>query len=53
MYNVTLRCVRESLLQWKSSKYYLLVCVCVCIRALACVHVCTRARGHVHERTCM
>jgi hypothetical protein len=29
MYDVTLRRVRESLLPWKSNKYYLLVCVCV------------------------
>ena len=47
-YNVTLRRVRESLLTWKSDKYYIFVCVrarpaylcpgrwaCVC----ACVHV--------------
>jgi hypothetical protein len=48
MYNVKLRRVRESLLQWKSNKYYLLVCVCVraCVRA--CVHLSNRARGRVH-----
>ena len=32
-YNVTLRRVRESLLQWKSNKYYILDCVCACVRA--------------------
>ena len=32
------------MLPWKSSKYYILVCVC----ALACVHVGTRGRGLVN-----
>jgi hypothetical protein len=48
-YNVTIRRVRESLLPWKSSKYYLLVCVCMGARK--CVHVDSRARGHVHAHS--
>jgi hypothetical protein len=38
-YNVTMRLVPESLLPWKSNKYYL--CECVCARACpgACMHV--------------
>jgi hypothetical protein len=36
-WNVTMRRIHESLLQWKSSKYYLLVCMCKC--ACAYVHV--------------
>jgi hypothetical protein len=35
-YNVTLRRVHESLLPWKSNKYYLLVCACACVRTSAC-----------------
>ena len=31
-YNVTLRPFRESLLPWKSNKYYIFVYVCVCAR---------------------
>jgi hypothetical protein len=42
-YNVTMRRVRESLLPYKSNKYYLLVC--------ACVRVGTRARGRMLDRT--
>jgi hypothetical protein len=41
-YDVTLRRVRESLLPWKSNKYYvfrLCKCLCVCLGA--------RARGRV------
>ena len=34
-YNVTLRCVLELLLPWKSNKYYLLICVCVLAGILA------------------
>ena len=52
-YNVTLRRVRESLLPWKSNKYYWLVCVCACayvrVRALMWVPgslgVCMRIRA--------
>ena len=40
MYDVTLRRVRESLLPWKSNKYYLLVCVRMGART--CVHMGTR-----------
>ena len=40
------RRVCESLLPWKSNKYYLLVCVCMGARK--CVRVDSRARGHVH-----
>jgi hypothetical protein len=42
MYNITVRYVHESLLPWKSSKYYLLVCVCIpghvgiCMSVRAC-----------------
>jgi hypothetical protein len=42
--DVTLKRVHESLLPWKSNKYYFLVCVCV--RALG-----SRVRGRVHART--
>ena len=51
-YNVTLRRVRESLLPWKSNKYYMLVCWCM--RARACVRACgyrgawTCACAYVH-----
>ena len=49
MYNVTLRSVTESLLLWKSDKYYLLVCVCARVRA--CVYsgawACACAYVHV------
>ena len=44
-YNVTLRRFRESLLPWKSNKYYILMCACVLARlgewacACACVRV--------------
>ena len=38
--------VHESLLPWKSNKYYLLVCVRACVRALG-----TRVRGRVHAHT--
>ena len=41
MYNVTLRRVHETLLLWKSDKYYILACVCMftraCVRACMCV----------------
>jgi hypothetical protein len=30
-FNVTLRCVRESLLQWKINDYYIFLCVRVCV----------------------
>ena len=45
MINVTLRCVRESSLPWKSNKYYWSAC--------ACVRAGTRARGRVHAQKCM
>ena len=37
-YNVILKHVRETLLPWKSSKYYITVCVPVraCVRAFVC-----------------
>jgi hypothetical protein len=40
-YNVTLRRVRESLLPWKSSKYYISVYMCAreCVSVSGCVHV--------------
>jgi hypothetical protein len=40
-YNVTLRRVRESLLQWNSKTYSIFCCMCECVRACssACVHV--------------
>jgi hypothetical protein len=46
--NVTLRRFRESLLLWKSDKYYIFVSVCARVRA--CVGV--RERGRVHARAC-
>ena len=42
-YDVMLRSVRESLLPWKSNKYYAFLCVCVC------VCVCARVRGCGHQ----
>ena len=42
-YKVTMRRVRESLLPWKSNKYYIFVCVCV--RARAFVHFPGRVRA--------
>ena len=47
-YNVTLRCVRESLLPWKDNEYYLLVCVCV----RACGYPDLWACAYVHV-TCL
>jgi hypothetical protein len=41
--NVTLRYIRETLL-WKSNKYYLLVCVCVCMWVPMCMGV-----WHAHK----
>ena len=40
-YNVTMRRVRQSLLPWKSNKYYTFVTVCVCARMGGCVRVWT------------
>ena len=50
---VTLRLIGESLLPWKSNKHYILVCVCMFVRACvrACVHVVTRTRGRAHSHT--
>jgi hypothetical protein len=45
MGKVTLRRVRESLLLWKSNKYYFLVSACVCVGTGAC--------GRVNMRSCM
>ena len=49
-YNVTLTRVRESLLPWKSNKYYVFVCVCgrvgVCMRMRACSLVYTACNGY-------
>jgi hypothetical protein len=46
-YNVTMRRVCESLLQWKSNTYYIYVCVRVCARAWVPmrVGVCMRVRA--------
>jgi hypothetical protein len=44
--NVILRRVRESLLQWKSNKYYIFVCVCVCACVLAFLLACMRVYGY-------
>ena len=46
-YNVIPKSVRDSLLPWKSYKYFLLVRVGV--RERACVHVGTRERWSVHS----
>jgi hypothetical protein len=46
-HNVKLRPIRESLLPWKSNKYYIFVCVCARARGCVCVSGCP-ARGHVH-----
>jgi hypothetical protein len=43
-YNVTKRRVRESLLQWKSNKYYIFACVCAC---LCVVRACMWVPGRV------
>jgi hypothetical protein len=50
MYNLTLRRVRELLLLWKSSKYYLLVCVCACVRSYGYRGACACAQVHVDLR---
>ena len=47
---LTLTRVPNTLLPWKSNKYYIFVCVCVCVRARARLCVCARTRGRVHER---
>ena len=47
-YNVSLRCIHESLLPWKSSKYHVCLCVCVC----ACVWVPRRVSVCIRVRTC-
>ena len=47
-YNLTLRRLRELLLSWNSSKYYLLVCVCVRARMWV-----PGARGRVPAHTCI
>ena len=43
-YNVTLRRVRESLLPWKSNKYYIFVCVCVRVHVALLIQHATRMR---------
>jgi hypothetical protein len=50
VYNLSFRRVRQSLLPWKSSTYYIFVCVCVRVRACICVGV--WARGFMHVRAC-
>ena len=58
--NVTLRQVHESLLQWKSNKYYIFVCLCVFFKACECVWVgyrtpacaCTRVAFSSIQRAC-
>jgi hypothetical protein len=45
-----MRRVRESLLPWKSNKYYLLVCVCM--RSRACVWVAGRVGVCMRIRAC-
>jgi hypothetical protein len=65
-YDVILRRVRKSLLQWKSDKSYMFalcacvcvwLCVCVCARARArargCMRVDARTRGCVHACACV
>ena len=56
-YNAIFWRLRESLLPWKSNKYYLLVGVCMRVRARACVrayvNVGIPARGRVHAHKCM
>ena len=47
-YNVTLRRVRESLLQLIGNKYYLLICVCM--QACACQRECMWVPGRVVMR---
>jgi hypothetical protein len=55
-YNVTIRRVRESLLVWKSNKYYIFVCVCPRARGSgrmhACVCVCVCMGGLHGKRAC-
>jgi hypothetical protein len=46
-YNATLKRVRESMLQWKSNKYCLLVCVCVRVRLYPGAWACAWAYVHV------
>ena len=50
MYNVTLRRIRETLLPWKSNKYYIFLCVCACARPRfrTCVGVCMCVRACRH-----
>ena len=50
-YNVTLGRVHITIVAVESSKYYILVCVCILARV--CVHVGTRSRGRVHAHTCI
>ena len=53
-YNVTFT---KPLLQWKSNKYYILLCVCVCAHvrecARACVCVCVREREWTGACVCL
>ena len=54
-YNVILRRVHESLLPWRSNKYYLLVCVCVraCMWIPGCVAVCMHVALLIQHATRM
>jgi hypothetical protein len=50
MHNVTLRHVRETLLLWKSNKYYIFLCACIdgCAQVCGNEHVCVCACGFTH-----
>jgi hypothetical protein len=53
MYNVTLRHIRESLLLWKSNKYYTFLCVHTCVRVPKRVCVCMHVALLIQHATCM
>jgi hypothetical protein len=48
MYNVVLRRIQEKLLPWKSNKYYIFLCVCVCVEVGGWVSVHERGRVLAH-----
>ena len=52
-YNATRRRVRESLLPWKSNKYYIFVCVCVCAWFPGRVGMCVRVALLIQHSTRM
>ena len=55
-YNVILKSIRESLLTWKSNKYYMIFCVFVCACTLWCVGLWVggdQVHGHVNVRARM